>query len=334
MNRVSISLISTLALIGPAAGLAAAPDFTKDIRPILAKRCMNCHGPDAAKRKADLRLDTKEGLLHPDVVTPGKAAESELIKRLLTKDEVRGRRLWQRRMLYRTCHRVHTVSEIQRIELQQLRLGEGKLSAIPNGVDTKRYHPRDKRDARLEIGIPEDGLVLGIVGRFGRYKGHARLISAFEALAAQRPELRLLVVGGGGPEEETICGMWQNSPFRDRIILAGFQADPVSFYQAMDLLVLPSTNEGMSNATLEAMACGVPVLGHGGCGHDSMIQVEQNGWISDLSTVAGLTGKLQNLLGAESRFPLAGDLARRTIESRFSMTAMLRAYEDLYRKEV
>jgi len=87
MNCVSISLISTLALIGPAAGLAAAPDFTKDIRPILAKRCMNCHGPDAAKRKGDLRLDTKEGLLHPDVVTPGKAAESELIKRLLTKDE-------------------------------------------------------------------------------------------------------------------------------------------------------------------------------------------------------------------------------------------------------
>ena len=87
MNRVSTSLISTLALISPAAVLAVGPDFTKDIRPILAKRCMNCHGPDAAKRKGDLRLDTKEGLLHPDVVLPGKAAESELIKRLLTKDE-------------------------------------------------------------------------------------------------------------------------------------------------------------------------------------------------------------------------------------------------------
>ena len=73
-------------LMSTGVGHSAGPDYTRDIRPILAKRCMNCHGPDAAKRKADLRLDTKEGLLHPDVLIPGKSAESELIKRLLTSD--------------------------------------------------------------------------------------------------------------------------------------------------------------------------------------------------------------------------------------------------------
>ena len=56
------------------------------MRAILSKRCFTCHGPDARKRKADLRLDVKDGLLNPEVVLPGKAAESELIKRVLSKD--------------------------------------------------------------------------------------------------------------------------------------------------------------------------------------------------------------------------------------------------------
>ena len=73
-------------LMSTGVGHSAGPNYTRDIRPILAKRCMNCHGPDAAKRKADLRLDTKDGLLHPDVLIPGKSAESELIKRVLTSD--------------------------------------------------------------------------------------------------------------------------------------------------------------------------------------------------------------------------------------------------------
>ena len=80
----AIILLATSAFAGSC--FAAVPDMAKEIRPILAKRCLNCHGPDAKKRKGDLRLDTKEGLMNPDVVTPGKASESGLIKHILSKD--------------------------------------------------------------------------------------------------------------------------------------------------------------------------------------------------------------------------------------------------------
>ncbi len=60
--------------------------FSRDIRPLLAKHCGACHGADEKKRKADLRLDTKEGLLHPDVIKAGDPDGSELLARLLTDD--------------------------------------------------------------------------------------------------------------------------------------------------------------------------------------------------------------------------------------------------------
>lgn len=85
-SRLFPLLILTVALNAPDVGGAVPPEVTREVRAILAKRCLNCHGPDAGKREADLRLDQKEGLLNPEIVVPGKSAESELIKRILSKD--------------------------------------------------------------------------------------------------------------------------------------------------------------------------------------------------------------------------------------------------------
>jgi len=81
-----ITLLSVALL---ASGLAKAEEplsYNKDIRPILAGHCFNCHGPDRASRKGDLRLDQKAAAESMNAIVPGKPDESEIIKRILSTD--------------------------------------------------------------------------------------------------------------------------------------------------------------------------------------------------------------------------------------------------------
>jgi glycosyltransferase involved in cell wall biosynthesis len=245
--------------------------------------------------------------------------------------ELEARRIRQRRQLYRRCRAVHTVSEGQLAELARCGFAHANLSAIPNGVDTGHFSPGDKAGARMKMGLPPDALVLGLVGRFGPYKRHDVLLAAFEEIAPSFPSAHLLFVGSGGSEEARIQGLAGAHPARERIHLTGFQADPAPCYQAMDLLVIPSVNEGMSNAALEAMSSGLPVLANTGCGSEQIVTNDADGVISDLSSAPLLAAGIASLLGAPERLVDMGRTARITVTRRFSLSTMLDAYDQLYR---
>jgi glycosyltransferase involved in cell wall biosynthesis len=245
--------------------------------------------------------------------------------------ELEPRRLRQRRKLYARCRAVHTVSPVQLDELHGLGFTHACLLAIPNGVDTDRFGPAEKAEARAALGLPEDALVLGLVGRFGPFKRHDLLLAAFEEIAPRFPSAHLLFVGAGGTEELRLRVRVAASAARPRIHLAGFHADPAPCYRALDLLVIPSVNEGMSNAALEAMATAVPVLANTGCGHEQILTSGCDGVIADLSTQDQLARELGDLLADPARLVDMGREARMTVDRRFSLNAMLDAYEQLYR---
>lgn len=250
---------------------------------------------------------------------------------LLTDAETTPTKLRQRRRFYRACRVVHTVAPVVRDQLLALDCVPRRLEVIPNGVDTARYSPGDPAAARAALGLPAEGRYLGIVARFGRHKGHLALIEAFDALARQHLDARLLIVGGGGPMEADVRTAAARCASAARIHFTGLLADPLPAYRALDLLVVPSTNEGMANAALEAMACGVPVLGNTGCGHETIIDSSTDGVLADLRHPAGLAAEIGKLLVDPTRLAALGAHARAKVGASFSIGAMMDAYAALYR---
>ncbi len=95
---------------------------------------------------------------------------------------------------------------------------------------------------------------------------------------------------------------------------------------------MPSSNEGLSNAALEAMACGVPVLAHRGCGHEQIVTSGADGMIAEMSTPREMAEQLSALLAEPPRLARFGRAARQKVAEHFSLSSMLDAYERLYRE--
>jgi glycosyltransferase involved in cell wall biosynthesis len=266
-------------------------------------------------------LATGGGWLRP--ILHGEHAE-------LAGEDLSPRRLRQRRLCYRCCRAVHTVSETLRVQLAELGFPAAGLEAIRNGVDTARFLPGNLEEARRRFDLPREAVVLGMVARFGPYKRHALLLEAFEIAADRRPDLHLLFAGAGGPEEARVTARATASRHAARIRLVGLQADPVPVYQALDLLVIPSINEGLSNTLLEAMACARPVLAAPACGHAEVVTEGRDGFLDPMPGPGPLAARLLELLADRGRLVETGARARAKIEGQFGLDQMISHYEQLY----
>jgi glycosyltransferase involved in cell wall biosynthesis len=172
--------------------------------------------------------------------------------------------------------------------------------------------------------------VFGMVGRFAPGKGHETLIPAFERFAAARPAARLLLIGGGGSEEEPIRRLAAATRVADRIHFTGHRDDLPVCYQAMDLLVFASLHEGLSNAVLEAKACGVPTLAHPAVGNLEVLKDGHNCLLRELDTVEKFQSALEEAMSQPERLRGLGRVAREEALREFSLQRMVGNYQRLY----
>ena len=139
---------------------------------------------------------------------------------------------------------------------------EKRRRYIPNGVDLDLFRPADRAAARARVGLPKDSLVFTCLGYFMAVKGHRVLVEAFVLLRERRPDA-ILVLAGDGPLEPEIRRQVAEAGLEASVRFLGpvAHASTAAWLQASDVLVLPSFNEGTPLATLEALACGKPVVG-------------------------------------------------------------------------
>jgi sugar transferase (PEP-CTERM/EpsH1 system associated) len=210
-----------------------------------------------------------------------------------------------------------------------------RFDVLYNGVDCRRFAPSEQRAAlRDALGFGTDELVILTVASLSPIKGHAALLeAAARVVASTRRRLRFLWLGEGVERarlEARICALGLGA-----VVQMPGSSDRVPQYMAAaDLFVLPSELEGMSNAILEAMASGLPVVAQAVGGNPELVDHEHSG----LLCPAGDTGALAAAIGRLARNDVErrtmGGAARRRAEQIFSLDAMLVRYADFYRHSV
>ena len=147
--------------------------------------------------------------------------------------------------------------------LRRLRVPDRKLRLLGNGVDLERFAPRPevRREVREELGIPDEAIVVGAVGRLVWEKGYAELFEAAKAILAERSDVVFVVAGGFDPDKGDPLTADDIAEAEDAgVRFLGHRNDPERLYQAFDVYVLASHREGFPRSAMEAMACGVPVV--------------------------------------------------------------------------
>ncbi|MCI3269519.1 glycosyltransferase [Streptomyces cylindrosporus] len=155
----------------------------------------------------------------------------------------------------RWASRVVCVSEAERATGMRAGIA-GRWAVVPNGIDPGRFHPAavDTVRATLLPDVDPAAPLVVCVGRLCRQKGQDVLLDAWYAVHDRVPRARLVLVGDGPDLPEL------RSRAPESVVFAGSVPDAAPWYQAADLVVLPSRWEGMALAPLEAMACGRPVV--------------------------------------------------------------------------
>ncbi|WP_205763663.1 glycosyltransferase family 4 protein [Acidovorax sp. SRB_24] len=180
---------------------------------------------------------------------------------------------------------------------QMIELGAdpAKSLTLRNGVDLVRFQVMDRAEARRQLGLPEQGLVLVSVGHLVEVKGHHLVIE----LLSRLPEARLVIVGSG-PWLQRLQSMAQSLGVQDRVTFAGSQPNEhlKTYYSAASALVLASSREGWANVLLEAMACGTPVVATRVNGTPEVVASPRAGRLASARDVAHLQKALSELLAA------------------------------------
>ena len=208
-----------------------------------------------------------------------------------------------------------------------------RMRIIPNGVDVETFRPDSsaRSDVREELGVPGDGFLIGLVGRFHPQKDHRGFVDAAGRMASLDGRARFVLCGENVTRDNPVLASWiEVTGYGDRFHLLGVRSDVRRITAALDVSTSSSSHgESFSNAVVEAMACGVPcVVTDVG---DSRSIVDDTGIAVPPGSPAALVEAWRSLLDmSASRKSSMGAAARRRAADEYSIETMVARFRELY----
>ncbi len=205
-----------------------------------------------------------------------------------------------------------------------------RLTLMPYGIPVAELDTSLSREAARErLGLPEEALVIGAVGRLEEQKGHAHLLAAVAELRREIPELLVLLVGEGRRQED-LQRQVRDLGLEAIVRFLGTRRDLPEILRALDLFVQPSLWEGLPLALLKAMGAGLPVVATRVSGSREVIVDGVNGCLVDPGDPEALARAILKLYRQPEARRRLGGAARRIVAERYSLEAMLKRLEELY----
>lgn len=199
--------------------------------------------------------------------------------------------------------------------------GDDKFAVVRNGVDLNKFSPDvSGQSIRQELGVSSDCIIIGHVGSFRSAKNHKVLLQSFAKLKAQLDNVHLLLVGDGSMRDN-IENLIKQLGIAEHVTLAGVQKDVPKMLAAMDIFFYPSLYEGMPNALIEAMACGLPIVVSN---IGEILEIIPPGFETQLfaaDDVQGFAGALKRLCLDKATRKQLGFQGRQHVEKHFSLQA-------------
>ena len=226
------------------------------------------------------------------------------------------------------------VSEaLRRILINTHKISDDKVIKIYNGIELNEYQPDDSGEfstrIRKEYNIGKDVFLVGTVGRMVWPKRFEYLIRSIPEIVKNYPKVKVLLVGDG-VLKKNLEDLTERLELKDRIIFTGFRSDIKDILSTVDLLVIPSLQEGFPMITLEAMAMAKPIIATNIDGITEQITDGVNGILVPPKDPSALAKAIIKVINDKELAMTMGLAARKKVEQEFSVEKMVSETEKVY----
>jgi PEP-CTERM/exosortase A-associated glycosyltransferase len=239
----------------------------------------------------------------------------------------------------RQAAHVFTICEGLRGDIVGRGIPASKVTVIPNAVDVNAFEPGGQPDEALKARLGLAGAtVVGFIGSFYAYEGLDLLLEALPALRQRRPEVRVLLVGGG-PQDAALREQAARLGIADQVVFTGRvpHAEVQRYYDLVDVLAYPRHPMRLTELVtplkpLEAMAQGRLMVASDVGGHRELIRHRETGWLFPAGRRDALVDALDQLLEQRSLWPHLRHAARRHAETERNWQASARGYVPVFER--
>lgn len=209
--------------------------------------------------------------------------------------------------------------------------GFSNVVNIPNGVDVEKYSPvtsENKNNIRKRLNLATHKIIIIFSGRFTKDKNLYRLLSAWNKFIKEHPkcEAELILLGDAEIGNNTLGNELKDFVKQQNltsVFFKGYVANVIDYLRAADIFVLPSLSEGLSNALLEAMACGLPAIASNIPGNRVLLDNKKNGLMFNPESIEELSACFASLVKDDNAIKTMGQKARKTIVDCFSSSIVI-----------